>query len=69
MKQIAIVKGMKCHHCEMHAKEALMKIDGVLNVEANHSTNKVIIECERLLSEEEIKKAIDSTGYQFEGLE
>lgn len=68
MEQIAIVKGMKCAHCEAHAREALLTIPGVKEVKADHNTDEVKIESDAPISEEAIKAALSTTKYHFEGL-
>ena len=41
MKEIEIhVKGMVCEGCENRVKNALLTIEGITNVEANHKTGK-----------------------------
>lgn len=67
MEQIALVKGMKCVHCEAHVKEALEKIPGVLQIKADHVTSEVKIISEAQVSQDAIEKALSSTKYQFEG--
>ena len=62
------VNGMMCAHCEAHTKEALMKLDGITSVTADHSTNTVSIEMSKNISEAEIKAAVESAGYEYGGL-
>ena len=62
------VKGMMCSHCEAHTKEALMKLEGVTSVTADHSTNSVVIEMSREVPEEDIKAAVESAGYEYCGI-
>ena len=68
MKQIAIVEGMKCHHCEIHAENEVKKIPGIKEVKANFKEKEVIIDSEEEIKEEDIAKAISAAGYQFKGL-
>lgn len=62
------VKGMMCSHCEAHTKEAIMKLEGVTSVTADHSTNSVVIEMSREVPEEDIKAAVESAGYEYCGI-
>ncbi len=68
MKQIAIVEGMKCHHCEIHAENEVKKIPGIKEVKANFKEKEVIIDSEEEIKVEDIAKAISAAGYQFKGL-
>ena len=68
MKQIAIVEGMKCHHCEIHAENEVKKIPGIKEVKANFKEKEVIIDSEEEIKAEDIAKAISAAGYQFKGL-
>ena len=60
--QIA-VKGMMCHNCERHVKEALEALPGVDSAEANFETGLVTLRGSA--TEAEMKQAVKSAGYQF----
>ena len=62
------VKGMMCPHCEKHTKEALEKIDGVVNATADHKACQVVVEMTRDVSEDELKAAVAAAGYEYLGL-
>lgn len=62
------VNGMMCAHCEAHTKEALMKLDGITSVTADHSTNTVVIEMSKNIPEAEIKAAVEGAGYEYGGI-
>lgn len=62
------VNGMMCAHCEAHTKEALMKLDGITSVTADHSTNTVVIEMSKNIPESEIKAAVEGAGYEYGGI-
>lgn len=68
MEQIALVKGMKCTHCEMHVKETLSQIPGVKEVKADHVKGEVSIISDVPIKMEAIKDALSKTKYHFEGL-
>lgn len=68
MKQIAIVEGMKCHHCEIHAENEIKKIAGVKEAKADFKNKEITIDSEDKIKEEDIAKAISAAGYQFKGL-
>ncbi len=61
------VKGMMCQHCEAHVKEALEKIDGIEEATANHEANLVTIKTSKDVSKEDIKAAVEGTGYEYIG--
>lgn len=63
-----IVNGMMCQHCESHVKEALEKLDGVTSATANHDTCTVAINTDKEVSEESIKAAVTSAGYEYVGI-
>ena len=59
------VKGMMCHNCERHVKEALEALSGVESAVADFQTGRVVIR--GTVSEADIKQAIQSAGYQYRG--
>ncbi len=62
------IKGMMCPHCEKHMKEAFEKIDGVVSATADHSACQAVVEMIRDVSEDELKAAVASAGYEYLGL-
>lgn len=62
------VKGMMCQHCEKHVKEAIEKIDGVLEAVSNHETNSVVITTSKDVEEAAIKAAVEDAGYEYCGI-
>ena len=69
MIKIVKVEGMMCPHCEASVKKALEALDGVVNAEAKHEEDKVIVNLDKEISEDEIKKAIEDAGYNYNGIE
>ena len=57
------VKGMMCHNCERHVREALEALPGVESAEANFETGLVTLR--GAASEKDMKAAVKSAGYQF----
>ena len=58
------VSGMTCTGCENTIKNGLKQVDGVVEVEASHKTNKVTIKVEKdKVSREEIAQQIETIGY------
>ncbi|MDO5537530.1 MAG: metal-transporting ATPase, partial [Desulfovibrionaceae bacterium] len=62
------IKGMMCPHCEKHMKEAFEKIDGVVSATCDHSACQGVVEMTRDVSEDELKAAVASAGYEYLGL-
>ncbi len=58
------VKGMMCHNCERHVKEALEALPGVEAAEADFRTGKVTIRGSA--AEAELKRAISDAGYKYQ---
>ena len=57
------VKGMMCHNCERHVKEALEALSGVESAEADYETGLVTIH--GTASEKEMKTAVKAAGYKY----
>ncbi len=65
MKDIELkVEGMTCNHCTMTVKRAVMSVEGVDSAEVSLETGLVKIKAQDGVSEEEIKRAIESAGYR-----
>ncbi|WP_320019936.1 cation transporter [Labilibaculum manganireducens] len=61
------VTGMTCTGCENTIKNGLKQIDGVVEVEASHTNNKVTIKVEKdKVTHEEIAQQIEAIGYNVE---
>ncbi len=58
------VKGMMCHNCERHVREALEALPGVESAEANFETGLVTLR--GAASEAEMKAAVKAAGYKFQ---
>ncbi len=58
------VYGMMCHHCENAVKTALEGIDGISEVTADHTQNKVTVKFASPVDDEIIIKAITDEGYE-----
>ena len=59
------VDGMMCNHCEMHVKEALEKVKGVLSAQANHEKGEVLLTLSKEVKESSLENAIKKAGYTF----
>ena len=65
MKQIILqVDGMMCGMCESHVNDAIRRAFPVKKVSSSHTKGKTVILTEEDLSEEEIRKTVEDTGYR-----
>lgn len=65
MYQITVgVEGMACEMCEAHVNEAVRKAFDVKKVTSSHGKKLTVILSETPLSEAEVRKTINATGYQ-----
>ena len=58
------IDGMMCNMCESHVNEAIRKAFTVKKVTSSHKKNQAVIIAEHILHEDELKKALEPTGYQ-----
>ncbi len=61
------VKGMMCAHCEAHVRKALEEIEGVISAAPSHEQGNAVIELDRDVPEEALKKAVEKAGYEYLG--
>lgn len=59
------IDGMRCGQCEAHVAEMLGKIEGALQVKASHFKNEAKICSPREISEEEVLRALEGSGYRL----
>lgn len=64
IKTVVKISGMACGMCEAHVCDVIRRSFKVKKVTASHLKKEAVIITEQPLSEEEIKKAIDPTGYR-----
>lgn len=65
MKEVILnVEGMACGGCEKRINNALMEIEGVTEVTANHTQKKVIIKMKENVDLSEIKEMISELGFE-----
>ena len=66
MKEFKIkINGMVCGGCENRVKTALLEINSVESVDANHNTGIVTIKAENDLEIAQIKERIIDLGYEI----
>lgn len=61
-----IVKGMTCNHCKATVENNVAALDGIESVEADFTTEKVILQGDGI-DLEKVKEKVESLGYRFEG--
>ena len=59
-----LVQGMMCEHCENAVQKALLKIDGITDVTADHESGKVTFVFTKPIDEDEITAKIEEAGYK-----
>ena len=69
MTETAVIGGMMCEHCENRIQKALGSLDGVVSVKADHTKGTAVMQVTKLVSEAEVKKALEEQDYQFVRLE
>jgi Cu+-exporting ATPase len=64
------IGGMTCVTCERTVTEALMHLDGVVDVSVNLATEKVAVTYnQRMVSLTDMKKTVEAAGYHYLGVE
>lgn len=59
------IEGMTCDACQNHVDHAVNELDGIVSVETSYTNGNSIIQFDKTqTNQEEIKKAVESTGYK-----
>lgn len=69
MKYTIKTSGLMCGHCDASVEEALLKVPGVTEADADHEVNQVEVETSEPVSAETLKAAVESAGENFKALE
>ena len=64
MEKVIRVDGMMCHHCEMKVENALLALDGVGSVKADHEKKEVRVTLEKDVSDALLRSTIEKEGYK-----
>lgn len=64
MEKMIGVDGMMCHHCEMRVENALLALDGVGSVKADHEKKEVRVTLEKDVSDALLRSTIEKEGYK-----
>lgn len=70
MEQITVhIEGMACGMCESHINDVVRKNFNVKSVKSSHRKGTAVIVSNEAISEEDIHRAIDPTGYTVTSVE
>ncbi len=69
LKIIAKVDGMMCGMCESHVNDAVRRAFPVKKVTSSHRRGETVILTETEINEEQLRAAIEPTGYRVMGVE
>lgn len=60
------IKGMTCTGCEVHIESEVNKLDGIIEVKANHEKGNTIVKYDKTkVTNKEIEDAVGKTGYKI----
>lgn len=65
VKTIIKIEGMACGMCESHMNDAIKNKFKVKKVSSSHTDKESVVISEEILNEDEVKKAVEDTGYTF----
>lgn len=57
------IDGMKCGMCEAHVNDHIRKKFRIKKIKSSHLKNETTIISDEIITEEDIKNAMSSTGY------
>lgn len=63
MVKTIYIEGMQCNHCKMSVEKALKSINGITKVEVKLENKKAVIESQREIENDTIKKVIKEAGF------
>ncbi len=69
MKKEILIEGMACTSCASNIGGSLKKIPGIKEVSISLMTKKAIVETEKEISDEELRKAVSRAGYKTISIE
>jgi copper chaperone CopZ len=69
MNKITVkIDGMMCGMCENHVNEAVRKAFSVKKVTSSHTRGETVILTDNAIAENQLRSAIDQTGYQVQSV-
>ncbi len=67
--EILQIDGMMCAHCEAAVRNALLAIEGVEEVKADHTAGQAVITLSHMVQEDVMKQAVEDAGYIWKGVQ
>jgi copper chaperone CopZ len=69
MNKITVkINGMMCGMCESHVNDTIRKAFSVKKVTSSHTKGEAVILAEAPITEDQLRSAIDPTGYQVQSV-
>lgn len=65
VKTIIKIDGMSCGMCESHMNDTIRNTFKVKKVSSSHTNKESVVISEAELNEDDVKKAVEDTGYTF----
>lgn len=65
MQKLLEIEGMSCQHCVMHVKNALLEIDGVVDVSVDLHKKNAIVTTKKEIFDKAFFDAIEDAGYSL----
>ena len=65
MEKTIRINGMMCPHCEKRVKDALEKLEGVLEAKTSHETGAAVLTLSAPVDDAVLKAAVTDAGYEF----
>ena len=65
VKTIIKIDGMACGMCESHMNDTIRNTFKVKKVSSSHTDKESVVISEAELNEDDVKKAVEDTGYTF----
>lgn len=62
------IDGMMCGMCESHVNDIIRKTFPVKKVTSSHVKGETVVISDDLFDEEQLKRAVESTGYRVLGI-
>lgn len=65
MTYLITTTGLMCAHCDATAEAALLRVDGVLDADANHENQTVEVTCDETVDPQALSHAIEGADERF----
>lgn len=68
MTKTMTIEGMMCVHCEANVKKALEALDGVASADVSHEKGTAVVELDKAVADDVLKKAVEDKDYKVLGI-